>query len=390
MRLRQQDNITDLDVKIQVIAQEILGLDRALADGIDVARHWLRFRQFHVLRPHRYDHLSVLVDALARMRLDLAYRRTHDTAPVAERGDRPSDEIGAADEVGDEPVARLLVNLARRADLDDSALVHHRDLVRKRERLGLIVGHIYRREIEIALQPLELRSHAVAQLGIEIRERLIQQQKLWLHHQGACEREALLLASRKLGGIAICQLFERYGVQYSHYPVADILLAQLPYLEREGGVLKYVHVRPDGVGLEHHAEIAPVGCNEDALLRRIDQPTIGFDLAGSRLLQPRNRAQRRGLAAPRGSEQREQLTLRHLERDVLHGFDGAAPFVGIFGKKGPHAEHAAPVPCFTFRHFRTVCLRAAPARRVGTARGSASPRAPKAPHIAHSATTPRS
>src|SRR5207237_1327019 len=82
-------------------------------------------------------------------------------------------------------------------------------------------------------------------------------------------------------------------------PFADILLAQLPYLEREGGVLKYVHVRPDGVGLEHHAEIAPVGCNEDALLRRIDQPTISFDLARGRLLQPRNRAQRRGLAAPR-------------------------------------------------------------------------------------------
>src|SRR5436189_242256 len=96
MRLRKKDNIADLDVKIQVIAQEILGLDRALADGVDVARHWLRFRQFHVLRPHRYDHLRVLVDALARMRLDLAHRRTHDTAPVAERGDRPSAETGAA------------------------------------------------------------------------------------------------------------------------------------------------------------------------------------------------------------------------------------------------------------------------------------------------------
>src|SRR6266516_8119133 len=114
MRLRQQDNITDLDVKIQVIAQEILGLDRALADGVDVARHWLRFRQFHVLRPHRYDHLRVPVDALARMRLDLAHRRTHDTAPVAERGDRPSDEIGAADEVGDEDRKSTRLNSSHR------------------------------------------------------------------------------------------------------------------------------------------------------------------------------------------------------------------------------------------------------------------------------------
>src|SRR5215470_6644593 len=94
MRLRQQDNIADLDVKIQVIAQEILGLDRALADVVAIASYWLRFRQLHVLRSHRYDHPRVLVDALARMRLDLAHRRTHDAAPVTERGDHSTNFIG--------------------------------------------------------------------------------------------------------------------------------------------------------------------------------------------------------------------------------------------------------------------------------------------------------
>ena len=46
-----------------------------------------------------------------------------------------------ADEVGDEPGGRALVDLARRPDLLDAAAVHHRDAVRERERLGLIVGH---------------------------------------------------------------------------------------------------------------------------------------------------------------------------------------------------------------------------------------------------------
>ena len=101
---------------------------------------------------------------------------------------------------------RLLVDLARRADLDHAALVHHRDLVRERQRLALVVGDVDGGEIEFALQPLELGAHAVAQLGVEIGERLVEQEKLRLHHQRAREREPLLLAAGELGGVAVDQL----------------------------------------------------------------------------------------------------------------------------------------------------------------------------------------
>src|SRR5256885_12890317 len=42
------------------------------------------------------------------------------------------------------------------------------DLVRERERLGLVVGDVNGRKTEVALQPLELGAHADAQLGLEI------------------------------------------------------------------------------------------------------------------------------------------------------------------------------------------------------------------------------
>ena len=337
-------------MKIQIVAEKILGVDGALADVVAIGGGRRLFGQFYILGPYRYDHRGVLAHTLARVRLELAHGRADDAAAIAERGDGAADEIGGADEVGDELIRRLLVDLARRADLDDAAFIHHRDLVRKRKRLGLVVRDVDGREIEVALQPLELGAHAVAQLGVEVGERLVEQQELRLHHQGAREREPLLLAAGELGGVAIDQLLERDRVQHAHDLVADVLLGEPAHLQRKRHVLEDVHVRPDGVGLEHHAEIALVRRDENALVRRIDEPAGDLDLARNRLLQPGDRAQRRGLAAARRPEQREQFALRHLERDVLRGFDRATALVGVFGEERSYAEHVSIPRILCFRN----------------------------------------
>src|SRR5262245_46325367 len=93
MRLCQQHNIADLDVKIQIVAEEVLGVDGALADVVAVGGARRSLRQFHVLGPHRYDHRGVLAHAFARMRLELAHGRADDAATIAERGDGAADEI---------------------------------------------------------------------------------------------------------------------------------------------------------------------------------------------------------------------------------------------------------------------------------------------------------
>src|SRR5262249_32100333 len=75
----------------------------------------------------------------------------------------------------------------RRPDLDDATFIHHRDLVGERKRLALVVGDVDGREIEVALQPLELRAHAVAQLGVEVGERLVQHRDARAPHPGGRE-----------------------------------------------------------------------------------------------------------------------------------------------------------------------------------------------------------
>src|SRR5262245_48811352 len=111
VRLGREHDVADLDVKIKIVAEEILGVDGALQDVVAGSGRGRNLRQLHVLRPHRDDHAGVLADPFAGMRLELAHRRAHHAAAVGERDDGAGDEIGGADEIGDEPVAGLLVDL---------------------------------------------------------------------------------------------------------------------------------------------------------------------------------------------------------------------------------------------------------------------------------------
>ena len=56
------------------------------------------------------------------------------------------------------------------------ALAHHRDAVGHRQRLVLVVGDEDERDADLALNALELDLHRLAQLEVERRERLVEQQ----------------------------------------------------------------------------------------------------------------------------------------------------------------------------------------------------------------------
>ena len=72
---------------------------------------------------------------------------------------------------------RLVVDLGRRADLLELALVHNNDAVGERHSLFLIVGYEYDRDAEVALDLLQLLTHLLTDLRIECGERLVEQQQ---------------------------------------------------------------------------------------------------------------------------------------------------------------------------------------------------------------------
>ena len=75
---------------------------------------------------------------------------------------------------------------------------------------------------EVALDALELEAHALAQLGVEIGQRLVEQQELGLHDERPGQREALLLAAGQLGGLALGKVVESDRGEHLHHLLADL------------------------------------------------------------------------------------------------------------------------------------------------------------------------
>ena len=105
---------------------------------------------------------------------------------------------GRADEIADEGVRGLVEQFGRRAALHHAAVMHDDDGVGEGQRLGLVVGDVDHREIELAMQRLQLRAQLPFQLGIDHRQRLVEQ------HRGdvgadetAAERNLLLGVGRQ-------------------------------------------------------------------------------------------------------------------------------------------------------------------------------------------------
>ena len=103
-------------------------------------------------------------------------------APATSLAGRPvtvaRDQVGLAEEVGDERGGRALVQLGRGAQLLDPARVHHRDGVGHRHGLLLVVRDVHEGDADLGLDPLELDLHLAAQLEVEGAERLVEQQHL--------------------------------------------------------------------------------------------------------------------------------------------------------------------------------------------------------------------
>ena len=118
-----------------------------------------------------------------------------------------------ADEARDEFRARALVDVFGRAGLLDLAGVHHRDHVGGGHRFRLVVGDVDRGVAIFVVQPAHLEAHLLAQIGVEIGQRLVEQQRLGLDDQRARQRDALLLAARQFARIAVSERTEMRGGQ---------------------------------------------------------------------------------------------------------------------------------------------------------------------------------
>ena len=107
------------------------------------------------------------------------------------------------------------------------------------------------------MQVADLGAHGHAQLGIQVGQRLVEQEQLGLAHDGAADGHALALAARELCGLALQQLVQPQQRGRLLHLAFDLGLGHLaPVLQAEGHVVVHRHVRVQRVGLEHHGAAA--------------------------------------------------------------------------------------------------------------------------------------
>ncbi len=152
---------------------------------------------------------------------------------------RAFEDVGGGDELGDEAGARPTVELRRRPDLHRLPRLHHHDTVAELHRLGLVVGDIDAGETGAPLQRLELDAEPLAELEVEIGERLVEEQEGGVVDQGAGQRHPLHLATGELGRRARGLARETHQLQHLADLGGDLCGAQAPDAKRERHVLEH-------------------------------------------------------------------------------------------------------------------------------------------------------
>src|SRR5690606_19443366 len=228
-----------------------------------------------------------------------------------------------SDEAGDELVRGPVVEVDRRVHLLDVAVLHDHDARAHRHGLDLVVGHVDGRHGKALVQLQDGGAHLDAQLGVEVRERLVHEEDLGLANDRAAQRDALPLTAGQLAGTAVEQVLDLEDAGCLADPAVDICLGRAPEAQAERHVLVDVHVRVQRVVLEDHRDVAVLGRDV------VDDPVT--DAAGTfgDLLQAGDHAQRGGLAATGGTYEDHELLVLDLEVEVGDCHDVAEALVDV-------------------------------------------------------------
>ena len=106
------------------------------------------------------------------------------------------------------------------------------------------------------MQAPDLEAHFLAQVRIEIRQRLVEQQDFRLDDQCTRQSHALLLTAGKLRGITCGESGELCRGENRIDTPCGVAPRNLPQLQPIRHILGNIHVRPQCIALEDHRHAA--------------------------------------------------------------------------------------------------------------------------------------
>jgi hypothetical protein len=179
-------------------------------------------------------------------------------------------------------------------------------------------------------------AHVDPQPGVEVAERLVEQEEQGIAHQGAAHRDPLALAAGELRRLALEQAVDLQQCGDPRHRLVLLRLGHAAAFHAEGDVAADRHRRIERVGLEHHGDVAVLG------RYGVDHPVADLDSAAVWLLQPGDHVQQRGLAAARRAQQHGELAVLDREVDALQHLGVAEALVQTPDAERRHAVSYLP------------------------------------------------
>src|SRR5690606_36581938 len=214
----------------------------------------------------------------------------------------PRPEVRLTDEFRDQPRSRAVEELRRRVHLEQLAIVHDGNAIGHAQGFLLIMGDVQGGYAGILAELTDVVADLIAQVGVEVGQRLVEQQASGSHDECSGQGYPLLLSSRKFSWITLLQAGETHAGKRLSNAGFHLPPRHAPRLESETHVLFYGHVGPQGIALETQDSVARLrGQVGHILLAKVDA-------AFRRLEQSRNQAQQRAFAASARTQNEEQFT----------------------------------------------------------------------------------
>ena len=168
---------------------------------------------------------------------------------------------------------------------------------------------------KLLLQLGDLQAHLDAERGVEIGQRLVEQERLRLAYDGTSDRDALALSAGKVARLAvkIGRQVQRGG-RGLHLAV-DLRARQAGHFQAERDIAADAHMRVERIGLEHH--------RQTALRRRHVHhiAAVDQDLPAGDVLKSGDQAQQRRLPAAGRPDENYEGAVINIQICILDDVD---------------------------------------------------------------------
>ncbi len=161
------------------------------------------------------------------------------------------------------------------------------------------------------MQLHDFQAHRHPQLGVQVRQRFVEQEHLGFAHDGAAHGHALALSAGQRARAAVQQVAEFQDLRGHIHALLDLVLGELADLQAVGHVLEHGHVRVERVVLEHHRDVALGG------FQVVDDLVVNEDFAAGDGFQAGDHAHQRGFAAARRADDDDEFAVLDVHVDAM-------------------------------------------------------------------------